>query len=121
MASGIRGKFSLDCTVKSEKLKTVSRLFGHCLLAGGSKGRAPRRLNPAAPGGDVPLDPRKSVAGKKFLDSSPVLFYDLHRISLRGGDPGESAALFHAFEILKHRRPGSLGKALDSEAGQGWG
>ncbi len=40
---------------------------------------------------------------------------------LRGGDPGESAALFHTFEILKHRRPGSLGKALDSEAGQGWG
>jgi hypothetical protein len=61
------------------------------------------------------------VAGKKSLDSWPVLFYDLLRISLRGGDPGESAALFHTFEILKHRRPGSLGKALDSEAGQGWG
>jgi hypothetical protein len=61
------------------------------------------------------------VAGKKSVDSCPVLFYYFWRISCRGGDPGESAALFHAFEILKHRRPGSLGKALDSEAGQGWG
>jgi hypothetical protein len=65
------------------------------------------------------------VAGKKFLDSWPVLLYYLlyylQGISLRGGDPGESVALFHTFEILKQRRPGSLGKALDSEAGQGWG
>jgi hypothetical protein len=60
-------------------------------------------------------------AGKKSVDSSPVLFYYFCRISFRGGDPGESTALFHTFEILKHRRPGSLGKALDSEAGQGWG
>jgi hypothetical protein len=42
-------------------------------------------------------------------------------ISLRGGDPGESVALFHTLEILKYRRPGSLGKALDSEAGPGMG
>jgi hypothetical protein len=61
------------------------------------------------------------VAGKKSLASWPVLFYDLMRIFLRGGDPGASVALFHTFEILKQRRPGSLGKALDSEAGQGCG
>jgi hypothetical protein len=60
------------------------------------------------------------AAGKKLLDSGPVLFYYLCRISLRGGDPGASVALFYTFEILKQRRPGSLGKALDSEAGQGW-
>jgi len=63
--------------------------------------------------------------GEKFIDSWRILFYYLP-ISLRkGGDPSESAALFHAFKILKHRRPGSLGKALDSEAGYGraerWG
>jgi hypothetical protein len=29
-------------------------------------------------------------------------------------------ALFYTFEILKQRRPRSLGKALDSEAGKGW-
>jgi hypothetical protein len=59
--------------------------------------------------------------GKKPVASWQVLFYDLKENSWRGGDPGESAALFHTFEILKHRRPGSLGKALDSEAGQGSG
>jgi hypothetical protein len=65
--------------------------------------------------------PLQSGAVKKPLDSWPVLFYYFMRTFLRGGDPGESAALFHTFEILKHRRPGSLGKALDSEAGQGKG
>jgi hypothetical protein len=68
-----------------------------------------------------PLVRPNQVAGKKSLDSWQVLFYHFQRISLRGGDPGESAAFVHTFKILKHRRPGSLGKALDSEAGQGWG
>jgi len=76
---------------------------------------------PVQTGGNVPLRPPQSGSGKKFLDSWPVLFYYFKSISLRGGDPGESVALFHTFEILKQRRPGSLGKALDSEAGQGWG
>jgi hypothetical protein len=61
------------------------------------------------------------AAGKKSIASWMVLFYDFKKNSWRGGDPGESAALLHTFEILKRRRPGSLGKALDSEAGQGWG
>jgi hypothetical protein len=60
-------------------------------------------------------------AGKKSVDSGTILFYYWKSKFLRGGDPGESAALFHTHEILKRRRPRSLGKALDSEAGHGWG
>ncbi|MDP2046706.1 MAG: hypothetical protein Q8L00_10905, partial [Deltaproteobacteria bacterium] len=104
MASGIGFRFFLDCTVKSEKMATGRRV--------GAPGVETRRRRAATP---------NPLAGKKFLDSWPVLFYYLRRNSLRGGDPGASVALFYTFEILKQRRPGSLGKALDSEAGQGCG
>jgi len=61
------------------------------------------------------------AVGKKSVASWEVLFYYGRRKFSQGGDLGESAALFYTVEILKRRRPGSLGKALDSEAGQGWG
>jgi hypothetical protein len=61
------------------------------------------------------------LPGKNLLIPGRFSFIIKKVIFPRGGDPGESAALFYTVEILKYRRPGSLGKALDSEAGQGWG
>jgi hypothetical protein len=58
----------------------------------------------------------KSEAGEKSVDSCRILFYDQVVNCVQGGDPGVSVALFYTPEILKQRRPESLGKALDSEA-----
>jgi hypothetical protein len=110
----------LDCTVKSGKMATGRNLCASGRDLGLAR-RAPRRFNLTAPAAMFLLACPNPLAGEKFLDSWPILFYYVHRIFRRGGDPGASVALFYTFEILKQRRPGSLGKALDSEAGPGWG
>jgi hypothetical protein len=58
--------------------------------------------------------------GKNLLIPGGFSFI-MREILPKGGDPLVSLALFHSIEILKQRRPESLGKALDSEAGQGLG
>jgi hypothetical protein len=61
-----------------------------------------------------------SAAGKNRL--IPVRFsFMMREIMPKGGDPRVSVALFYPIDILKQRRLESLGKALDSEAGQGLG
>jgi hypothetical protein len=51
------------------------------------------------------------------LISGRISFIMAETFFRQGGDPRESAALFHPAEILRCRRLRSLGKALDSEAG----
>ena len=73
MASGIGVRFTRDCTGKSGKLETGRRLF---------EPRPAARNRPADPAARGDGRPPNPAAGKKFLDSWPVLFYYFKRISL---------------------------------------